>query len=250
MIDRLRAHFFTKAGTPRKRAPNEYPVELHASPAARKVHWALAIDAAPALAEAVLAFRRDMNAILSRAVWQVFAVASARYRRTLEARGVLDFSELLVRAQQLLGNMDEFARSRYLLEARYHHVLVDEFQDTSRAQWELVSLLVRTWGEGLGLASDAPLPPSIFVVGDRKQSIYGFRDADVAVLDDAAAEVGALRPGQQPAAEHHTQLPVGAGAAGLRQRPVPRDRGRQRRAARRVRLRRTRCVPGRRRAAI
>jgi len=62
----------------------------------------------------------------------VFAVASERYRRTLEDRGVLDFSELLVRARTLLGNMDEFARSRYLLEARYHHVLVDEFQDTSR----------------------------------------------------------------------------------------------------------------------
>ena len=86
--------------------------------------------AAPAMADAIRAFRRDLNAILSRAVWQVFGIAAARYRRTLEVRGVLDFSELLVRAQTLLGNMDEFARSRYLLEARYHHVLVDEFQDT------------------------------------------------------------------------------------------------------------------------
>jgi len=198
MLDRLRAHFFTKAGTPRKRAANEYPAEAYAGPAARKAHWALVAGAAPGIAEAIRAFRRDMNAILSRAVWQVFRIAVARYRRTLEARGVLDFSELLIRAQRLLGNMDEFARSRYLLEARYHHVLVDEFQDTSRAQWELVSLLVRAWGEGLGLASEAPLPPSIFVVGDRKQSIYGFRDADVGVLDDAAAEVGALRPGDSP----------------------------------------------------
>ena len=154
--------------------------------------------AAPAMADAIRAFRRDLNAILSRAVWQVFGIAAARYRRTLEVRGVLDFSELLIRAQTLLGNMDEFARSRYLLEARYHHVLLDEFQDTSRAQWELVSLLVRAWGEGLGLASDAPLRPSIFVVGDRKQSIYAFRDADVAVLDDAAVEVGALRPDDHP----------------------------------------------------
>ncbi len=198
VIDRLRAHFFTKAGTPRKRAPNEYPVEAYASPAARKAHWALVTGAAPGVADAIRAFRRDMNAILSRAVWQVFRISVSRYRRTLEVRGVLDFSELLIRARRLLGNMDEFARSRYLLEARYHHVLVDEFQDTSRAQWELVSLLVRAWGEGLGLASEAPLPPSIFVVGDRKQSIYAFRDADVGVLDDAAAEVGALRPGDSP----------------------------------------------------
>jgi ATP-dependent helicase/nuclease subunit A len=198
VIDRLRAHFFTKAGTPRRQAPNEYPVGVHASQAARKAHWALVIEAAPAMADAIRAFRRDMNVVLSRAVWQVFGVASARYSRTLDVRGVLDFGELLIRARKLLGNMDEFARSRYLLEARYHHVLVDEFQDTSRAQWDLVSLLVRAWGEGLGLSSEAPLPPSIFVVGDRKQSIYGFRDADVAVLDDAALEVGALRPASTP----------------------------------------------------
>jgi ATP-dependent exoDNAse (exonuclease V) beta subunit len=88
--------------------------------------------------------------------------------------------------------MDEFAQSRYRLEARYRHVLVDEFQDTSRAQWDLVAQLVRSWGEGFGAAADA-IPPSIFIVGDRKQSIYGFRDADVSVLDEAAAFVGALR---------------------------------------------------------
>ena len=197
-LDRLRAHFFTKAGTPKKKAPNEYPAGFHASQAARQAHWALVIGAAPDIGSAIRAFRRDMNAILSRAVWQVFGIAAARYRRTLEVRGVVDFSELLIRAQALLGNMDEFARSRYLLEARYHHVLVDEFQDTSRAQWELVSLLVRTWGEGIGLTAEAPLPPSIFVVGDRKQSIYGFRDADAGVLDEAALEVGALRPGGSP----------------------------------------------------
>jgi ATP-dependent helicase/nuclease subunit A len=90
--------------------------------------------------------------------------------------------------------MDEFSQSRYRLESRFHHVLVDEFQDTSRAQWELVSLLVEAWGEGLGLASN----PSIFVVGDRKQSIYRFRDADVAVLQRAAEYIQRLRPEGRP----------------------------------------------------
>ncbi len=61
-------------------------------------------------------------------------------------------------------------------------------------QWELVSLLVASWGEGFGLVHEAPLPPSLFVVGDRKQSIYRFRDADVSLLDDAARAISVLRP--------------------------------------------------------
>src|SRR6185436_1563269 len=80
---------------------------------------------------------------------------------------------------------------RYRLEGRYHHVLVDEFQDTSRKQWELISLLVKAWGEGIGLVAQ----PSIFIVGDRKQSIYRFRDAEVAVLQEAGGFISALRPG-------------------------------------------------------
>ena len=121
----------------------------------------------------------------------MFAVALQQYRAALEERSVLDFSDVLQRAVELLRNMGEFSQSRYRLEYRYHHVLVDEFQDTSRAQWELISLLIQAWGEGLGLASQ----PSIFIVGDRKQSIYRFRDADVAVLREAAGYIDALRPG-------------------------------------------------------
>ena len=56
------------------------------------------------------------------------------------------------------------------------------------------SLLVQSWGEGAGLAHAGPLSPSIFIVGDRKQSIYGFRDADVSVLGDAMRFLAGLRP--------------------------------------------------------
>jgi len=198
VIDQLRSHFLTKAGEPRKRLPPDCDETCFSSKAARKTHQQRVVATAARIDEAIRAFRRDLNVVLSRAVWQVFQIAVDRHRRTLESHGVLDFGELLARAGQLLSQMDEFARSRFLLEARYHHVLVDEFQDTSRAQWELVLQLVRAWGEGLGLADEAPLRPSIFIVGDRKQSIFGFRDAEVAVLDEAAEAIAALRVGEDP----------------------------------------------------
>src|SRR5204862_4643632 len=126
-----------------------------------------------------------------------FAVALREYQEALDAHAVLDFSGVLERAVKLLRDLDEFAESRLRLEARHRHVLVDEFQDTSRAQWELVVQLVRSWGEGLGASADA-IAPSIFVVGDRKQSIYGFRDAEVALLDEAAQFIGGLRGDANP----------------------------------------------------
>jgi ATP-dependent helicase/nuclease subunit A len=127
----------------------------------------------------------------------MFGVTLAQFHRTLDAHALLDFSGVLERAVALLKEMDEFANSRFRIEARYQHVLVDEFQDTSRAQWELVAHLVRTWGEGLGVG-DSPLTPSVFIVGDRKQSIYGFRDADVAVLEEAGSFIAGLRPDANP----------------------------------------------------
>jgi ATP-dependent helicase/nuclease subunit A len=194
LVDRVRGYFLTQDGRPRgeRFAGTIFRAADCRTDDAWKRHRASASAIAPSIAEAIKAFRRDLNVVMSRGVWRVFAVTLAQYQRTLESRALLDFSGVLERAVKLLKGMDEFAQSRFRLEAKYRHVLVDEFQDTSRAQWELVAQLVRTWGEGAGAASDA-LAPSIFIVGDRKQSIYGFRDADVSVLDEAATFIGELR---------------------------------------------------------
>jgi ATP-dependent helicase/nuclease subunit A len=199
LIDRLRAYFLKQDGDPRGRtfAGTRFNAADCDSADAWKRHRQAAGTLAPAIGDAIRAFRRDLNVVLSRGVWRIFAVALSQYQRTLDSHALLDFPGVLERAVALLHEMGEFAQSRYRLEARYRHVLVDEFQDTSRAQWQLVSLLVESWGEGFGASADA-LPPSIFVVGDRKQSIYGFRDADVGILDDAAAFVQALRGGGHP----------------------------------------------------
>ena len=195
VLDRAAAHFLTQDGQPRKGGGiTPYNASHYPTEAAAKRHRASVFDFAPAVKDAVFAFTRDLNVVLARGVRRMFAIALKEYRRTLEERSVLDFSDVLERALDLLRRMDEFAQSRFRLESRYHHVLVDEFQDTSRAQWELVSLLIQSWGEGLGLATQ----PSIFIVGDRKQSIYRFRDAESAVLQEAGRYIQALRPGGNP----------------------------------------------------
>jgi ATP-dependent helicase/nuclease subunit A len=191
IADVLAGQFLTARRTPRARPPQA--AASWPDPAARRRYARAFAALSPRVHRALVTFDRALQAVLGRGVGRLFAVALDAYERALADHDVVDFSEALQRAVDLLGQMDEFAQSRYRLESRYHHVLVDEFQDTSRLQWQLVSRLVQSWGEGFGLVHDAPLSPSIFVVGDRKQSIYRFRDADVAVLDEAANAIVGLR---------------------------------------------------------
>ena len=87
-----------------------------------------------------------------------------RYEQELRALNAMDFDDLLAKAVQLLSEADD-VRDKW--RAKVRHLLVDEFQDTNRLQFELVSQLA------------SGQPPNVCVVGDDDQSIYGWRGAEV-----------------------------------------------------------------------
>jgi ATP-dependent helicase/nuclease subunit A len=187
---RLERYFLTKAGDPRRKIGSEFPPAQFVSAGARRRHEQAFVALAPAIHEEFARLDADINGLLARGLLRLLAIAADFYERLLEEHTLLDFAGMLARSVTLLERQEEFARSRLKLQSRYHHVLVDEFQDTSRLQWRLVELLIDAWGEGEGIAE---APTSIFVVGDRKQSIYRFRHAEVTLLDEAARKIGALR---------------------------------------------------------
>jgi len=115
--------------------------------------------------------------------------AAAAYAARKDARGELDFDDLLARAAALVRDRD----ARAYFHRRFAYFLVDEFQDTDPRQVELVFYLAEA-GEAADDWRRVQLRPGkLFVVGDPKQSIYRFRRADVATY--AEAQEVALRSG-------------------------------------------------------
>lgn len=169
-------------------------------------------DADPAIGTTLNAVRAELKAVatalgplsrsydavpLARGIEALLTPVAAAYAAAKQAQGALDFADLLTRARDLLRS-DPTARAA--ARARFAVFLVDEFQDTNPLQAELIGLLTGLDGvtapadgsdgtEGTGGLDDIARPPdagatgdagTLYLVGDRKQSIYEFRGADVA----------------------------------------------------------------------
>ena len=89
-------------------------------------------------------------------------------------RGEVDFTQISHGALLALGTPEEPTDLLLSMDARVRHLLVDEFQDTSNSQWEMLERLTAGWEAGDGR--------TVFVVGDPMQSIYRFRDAQVGLF--------------------------------------------------------------------
>ncbi|RYG91311.1 double-strand break repair helicase AddA [Loktanella sp. IMCC34160] len=129
--------------------------------------------------EAALQHLRAVNAYTqTRALYDFARAFIPAYEARKLARGVLDFDDLIRKTRALLTERAVAQWVLFKLDGGIDHILVDEAQDTSPVQWDVIRALADEFGSG----SDGR-DRTIFVVGDKKQSIYSFQGADPDELD-------------------------------------------------------------------
>ncbi len=112
----------------------------------------------------------------------ILAEVDQKYRTLCLQKNTYDFNTV---ARGVLRLFEQSPNIIPELKNRFRHIQIDEFQDTSRLQWEILSHLV-----GNGPEQDQPLDNDrLFIVGDPQQSIYGFRHADVSVFSEVITKI-------------------------------------------------------------
>ena len=160
---KLEPLLFTQAGEPRSFKPTKKQ-DAEAFMLARDALF----DSVQAVRDS-LAEQRAYR--LNEAVLHCGAALLERYQALKQQRQQLDFADLEWQLCHLLQQSEHAETMQYKLDSRYRHVLLDEFQDTNPLQWQIL----RAWFDA-AVAVDTQ--PTVFLVGDPKQSIYRFRRAD------------------------------------------------------------------------
>ncbi|MDB5992789.1 MAG: putative exonuclease, partial [Herbaspirillum sp.] len=179
----LATQFFDDKGKPRA---NGKATNAGFKKALEQHYGADISEALPAFDNEFAELAKDLQHILRRSAeplmlamnQALFTAGSAYldiYQAVKAAQRVVDFADLEWQAYRLLTDSESAAYLQSRLDARYKHILLDEFQDTNPLQWSIV----RAWLDAYG--GDAA-QPSVFIVGDPKQSIYRFRRAEPRVF--------------------------------------------------------------------
>ncbi len=127
----------------------------------------------------------DVRSII--AIATGLALCAIELEKLFRRERAIDFTELTFAAHRALGTADAPTDLALALDYQIKHVLIDEFQDTSAIQFRLFIRLLQEWQTDDGR--------TLFVVGDPMQSIYRFRDADVALFQRARRDgIGAIHP--------------------------------------------------------
>ncbi|MCH1879449.1 UvrD-helicase domain-containing protein [Alcaligenes ammonioxydans] len=132
--------------------------------------WIARLASARLLPEQYSAQQQEVLANLIQVLW----LAAAQLKLRFAEKAEVDFTEIAQRALQALGDADEPGELLLRMDRSIRHLLVDEFQDTSQSQVQLLERLTSGWEPGDGR--------SLFLVGDPMQSIYRFRKAEVGLF--------------------------------------------------------------------
>ena len=113
------------------------------------------------------------------ALFDLSAAFAKAYQELKQSYNVLDFEDLILYTHRLFSNPETMGWILSQMDLSLSHILVDEAQDTGPIQWEILQMLA---GDFFAEGDKNNLPRSLFVVGDTKQSIYGFQGADPAAF--------------------------------------------------------------------
>jgi ATP-dependent helicase/nuclease subunit A len=177
-FDAICAVLFTDTGTVRARGPNKAQAGRLGADGERKLLELHARLGARMLETAGLLTDQASYRFNEAALHCGVALLGA-YQRVKRERQVIDYGDIEWHAWDLVSESDHAVYMHCKLDARYRHVLLDEFQDTNPLQW----LTLKSW---LAAATAADARPTVFMVGDPKQSIYRFRRADARLFRQAA----------------------------------------------------------------
>lgn len=168
-IEAFTTAFLTSKAEPRKRLFTKAIREAHPS-------LADALEAArDTFAALHIKLRAAHIATASAALLQLADAVMRRYDEAKARANALDFDTLIAKTAELFARSDASAWVLYRLDADLTHILVDEAQDTSPAQWALIRALTDEFFTGEGADER---PRTLFAVGDEKQSIYSFQGAE------------------------------------------------------------------------
>ncbi|WP_018968605.1 UvrD-helicase domain-containing protein [Rubritalea marina] len=122
-------------------------------------------------------------------IWAVVSAFEAQYNKQCRSQGRVSFTDLTLLLQQhaVLARQTGFNELAYRLDSKFKHWLLDEFQDTSRRQWDVIEPVIDE------AASDVEGERSLFLVGDTKQSIYGWRGGEPRLFNELRTKQDWLR---------------------------------------------------------
>lgn len=188
-FDALRKVFLTTKDEPRvKKSSKAQQARLGVEGETRYLQ--LHVDLCERVLETIDALRDIEAYAFNAAALTCGAALLDAYQAVKRERQVIDYGDIEWRVYRLLAGDEHAAYVQAKLDARYRHILLDEFQDTNPLQW----LTLKAW---FAAAAESGSTPTVFLVGDPKQSIYRFRRAESRLFahatDDLRAMFGAVR---------------------------------------------------------